>query len=140
MAGSLGFLNGVVVTLMNLINARLTEIFGNSFATVVIHVCGLLFISCFCLVRFERIQLPKAPLWIWTGGFVGILTVLFSNMAFTNLNVTLATAAILAGQVTFGMIFDATGFMVSHRIPIGKRQLVSLGLILLGTAAIAIWG
>lgn len=139
MAGALGFLTGVTITLMNLINALLSDIFGNSFATALIHLSGLLIIGMICLVRREQLRIPKAPLWVWTGGVVGILTILFSNAAFSNLNITLATAAALAGQVTFGVAFDATGFMGTQKVPIGKRQLLSLTLILLGMAAMAIW-
>lgn len=139
MAASFGFITGVLITLMNLVNAQLSGFFGNPFATALIHLGGLLIISVVCLVRLERIRIPKVPLWVWSAGLVGILTILFSNAAFSNLDMTLATAAVLAGQVAFGMIFDAIGFMGSRKIPIGKRQLSSLALILLGTAAMAIW-
>lgn len=139
MAGLFGFLTGVVVTLANLVNANLFGFFGNSLATALIHFCGLLIMTCVCLVRFERFRIPKAPLWIWGAGLIGIVTIFFSNIAFSNLNMTLATAAVLAGQVAFGLIFDATGFMGSRKIPIGSRQLVSLGLILMGTAAMDLW-
>lgn len=139
MAESLGFTTGVLITLMNLINANLMEIFGNSLATALIHLGGLLIMLIVCLTRFERIRIPKAPLWVWSAGLVGILTILFSNTAFSNLNMTLATAAVLAGQVAFGLVFDATGFMGSRKIPIDRRQLISLTLILLGTAAMVIW-
>lgn len=139
LAIALGFLNGVVTTLMNLVNADLTTLFGNSLSTLIIHFSGLVIMAILCLVRFEKISLPKLPFWTWTAGFIGILTILFSNYAFSRIDVTLATAAVLTGQVATGLVFDAVGILGSRKIPIRRRQLFSLALIVLGTVVMVLW-
>ena len=105
--------------------------FGKKSRTLYIAICRKTFVS--------RFRIPKVPLWTCGAGLIGIVTIFFSNIAFSNLNMTLATAAVLAGQVTCGPIFDATGFMGSRKIPIGNRQLISLGLILTGMTAMVLW-
>ncbi len=132
-----GFLIGILVTLMNDVNARLSQFIGGDAAVTFIHLTGLLAILPFGL-RKARSKAP-VPLWAWSGGLVGILTIIFSNIAFSNLNMTLATAAVLSGQAFSSLWFDHIGLFGYPKVAFDRRRVISLFFILLGTAVMVLW-
>ena len=134
----LALLGGVIVTIMNGVNAGLQSLFGDSAAVMLIHMVGLI---CIFPFAWRKIDLHQGiPWYFWSGGLIGVLTIVFSNIAFSTLSMTLATAAALSGQTATSLWIDTAGILGSRKIPFDWRRIVSLVFILAGTGAIVLWG
>ena len=81
---------GVLITIMVTFNGVLESHIGNFLAVLVIHIVGLSSISLILLLRQERPTIKKGiPLYLYTGGAIGILLVLVNNICFSNLGASL---------------------------------------------------
>jgi len=125
---------GAVITVMNDLNSRSSELAGILLATVVIHVVGLLVVSAVLLVRREDTSRGRLPIPYYLGGFVGVGTVFSSMYAFSSLGASLAVALGLLGQTLFSVAVDATGFMGRTRYPLSARSFPGIVLAVAGVA------
>jgi uncharacterized membrane protein YdcZ (DUF606 family) len=128
---------GAVITIMNDVNSRFSELAGVLLATVVIHVVGLAVVSAVLLVRREEARREPLPLPYYLGGFVGVWTVFSSMYAFSTLGASFAVALGLLGQTLFSLAVDATGFMGRRKYPVSLRSLPGIVLAMAGVAVMA---
>jgi transporter family-2 protein len=128
---------GAVITIMNDLNSRFSELAGVLLATVVIHVVGLVVVSVILLVKPEKAERERIPFPYYLGGFVGVWTVFSSMYAFANLGASLAVALGLLGQTLFSLAVDATGFMGRKKYPLSARSLPGILLAMAGVAVMA---
>ena len=129
----LSLLAGVLISAMVALNGGLTEAYGLYSATVLIHVVGLAFISALMLARRET---PFAKLHVWflyAGGSIGVLTVLFNNLAFGRISVSAILALGLFGQSVCGLIVDQYGLLGMPKHPFRKSKIIGLAIVLAGS-------
>ena len=95
----LALISGIIIAIMVTINGGLTTVYGVYTATVLIHIVGV--ISAFIMLKISK-QNPfpkiKLPLWLYTGGAVGMLTPLFLNFSFGKISITAMVALSLFAQ------------------------------------------
>jgi 2-haloacid dehalogenase len=137
MYSALAPLVGVVITLMNGINSRFSGYIGGLFATLVIHLVGLVAVSAVLLAKPEKREPGGLPLYYYLGGFVGVGTVFSCMYAFSALGASLAVALALLGQTLFSLAADSTGFMGRRKYPLSLRRLPGLALAFIGAAIMA---
>lgn len=107
----LGLLNGVVSTTLVLVNGTLTGAWGLYSSTVIIHLVGIVFSFMVLLCSRTLRRFPKGlPLWMWSGGFIGLFTTLFQNAAFGHIPMTGIMALCLLGQTVTSLLIDLFGF------------------------------
>ena len=137
MPAVLGAIVGILYSIMNLFNARLSQAYGNSFATVLIHLAGLV-----CVLPMAIRHLPRrrrVPLWMYLGGVLGIFTVVTSNLGITALGVTATLSLTLLGQMACSMAFDQFGLMGFAKTRFKWERAVGLLLIAVGVAVMTLW-
>jgi len=146
----ISLLTGVLLSVMILINGRLTDQVGLYKATAIIHLAGVLFALLVCLIRKEK-PLPRSrsPWWFYLGGVVGVFTAIANNLAFGVISMTSLVALGLLGQTVTSLVIDATGWLGMTRRPFRKSTLVGLLFCLAGIilmldhsvlqAALAVW-
>ena len=137
MPAVLGAMVGFIYSIMNLFNAQLSQTYGNSFATVIIHVAGLIVLLPLT-VRHLRPK-HRAPFFLHMGGVLGIFTVITSNLGVTALGVTATMSLTLLGQLVCSMIFDQFGLMGMVKTKFKAGKAASLALIGLGVAVMLLW-
>jgi transporter family-2 protein len=137
MPAVLGAFVGLMYSVMNLFNAQLSQVYGNSYATVIIHLSGLICILPFALKHLFKKH--SAPLWMYMGGVLGIFTVVTSNLGVTVLGVTATLSLTLLGQMACSMVFDRFGLWGFVKTKFKWEKAVSLVLIGLGVAVMMIW-
>jgi bacterial/archaeal transporter family-2 protein len=125
---------GALITVMNGINSRFSEAAGYFLAVPVIHVAGLATVSLILLARPEARRPGRLPLYYYTGGVFGILTVFSSSYSFAALGASFAVALSLVGQALFSLTADATGLLGRDRYPLSIRSLPGLVLAIAGAA------
>lgn len=140
---TISLLMGSLTALMILLNGALSKSIGNYHASVYIHFTGLVLVGLLYwnekkskpskqLFTPLRQHLKKIPPILWTGGAIGFFTVIFTNMGFTTLGVSLTLALSLLGQTATSLCIDHFGLFGSKRLPIGGKRLGSLIFIVSG--------
>ena len=129
----LAALYGALLSLMNTANAQLSGLYGNWAATVMIHLVGLLVLLPLAFTWGR----PKgrAPWYQYTGGMIGILSVVFVNIGVSGIGVTANLVLMLLGQVTCSAVVDHFGLLGAavHRMNRGK--LLAMAVMALGCGA-----
>jgi len=115
-------------------NGGLTAQIGMYTATIFIHVTGLLFITVLAIIKRDRL-FSKKHRWIYySGGAIGIMTVVFNNYAYGRISVSAILALLLFGQGVSGLIVDQYGWMGMPKHPFNKKRIIGLLLTLGGIA------
>jgi len=136
----LALLTGVLITVMVAFNGNVTARHGMYTATVVIHAVGLLCVSFLLLAKREKPILRGAttedgrriPLFMYLGGAVGVITVIFTNFAFGSISVSALMALGLFGQSLSAIAVDQFGLFGMARHPFNRRKIIGLALMLCG--------
>ena len=126
-------LSGVSIAVMVAVNGRLSAGAGTFAAAVIIHAVGVVFALICCLLQKNKRPLwGHKPLWIYTGGAIGIFTTIFNCFAVGRISMTSIMALSLLGQTVTAMIVDTFGLLGMDRQPFCKRALVGLSFALAG--------
>ena len=124
---------GALLSLMNQCNARLSGVYGNWAATVMIHAVGLLVLLPFAF-GWGRPR-GRAPWYQYTGGLIGILSVVFVNVGVAGVGVTGNLVLMLLGQISCSAAVDHFGLLGAKRSPMTGRKLASIALMAAGCGA-----
>jgi transporter family-2 protein len=124
---------GAIVSIMVVVNGKLSDSYGVYLATAAIHLVGLLFAAVVTAAKKETL-LPakKIPFHLYLGGVVGVLTVVFNNMCFGRISISAILAISLLGQGITSLVFDQYGFFGMPRHAFHKNKLIGLSIVLVG--------
>lgn len=124
---------GALTSIMIFFNGSLTNGYGNLPATVLIHLVGLTAILLILLITRSKMKLQKGlPLYLYSAGFVGIGTVMLTNLSYLKLGVSLPLALGLLGQTVFSLLIDHFGLFGMKTVKINPKKLIGLGIIGIG--------
>jgi transporter family-2 protein len=119
----LSLLAGMMISVMVVFNGGLSARAGQAMALVIIHVAGLLLLTAFFIVKREKPSLKKLPLWLYTGGLLGILTTVFNNTAFGHISISAMMALALLGDSVSSLLADHFGLIGVPRRPFRAEKL-----------------
>ena len=114
MYGILGGVYGALLSIMNLMNAQLSAIYGNWAATVMIHLVGLAVLCPFSF-GWGRSK-GRAPWYLYGGGLIGIVTVACCNVGISGIGVTANLVLMLLGQLICSTIIDQFGLLGARTV------------------------
>lgn len=124
---------GGLIALMILFNATLASYTGNYQSSIVVHFIGLMGISMVLLFRKSKIKWHKSvPLYAYSAGFIGVMPIIFNNISFNVVGVSITLALGLLGQSISSVIIDHFGFFEMKIIKFNKRKLIGLMIIVIG--------
>lgn len=106
----LSLLGGMMISVMVTMNGGLSERAGQNRALVIIHAVAFLVLAMLFLVKREKPLIKKLPLWVYCGGFIGMLITVFNNVAFGHISVTALLALALLGESVSGLLADHFGW------------------------------
>ncbi|MDK2562050.1 DMT family transporter [Romboutsia sedimentorum] len=130
---------GVLLSLMLSLNGTIGEIAGNYASTVIIHVIGLIGIIIVLIATKSKFKnIKDIPLYMYLGGLMGVLTVIFSNASFSKLGVSLTVSICLLGQLVTSIIIDHFGYFNLPVNKFNKKKTIGLGIIILGICIMTI--
>ncbi len=135
----ISLLMGAITSLMIYLNGSLSGAYGTLYSTILIHFVGLLGILAVSIVKRAKMNFPKGlPLYLYSGGLVGIGTVTFTNLSYAKLGVSLPLALGLLGQTVFSLFADHFGFLGMKLVRINPKKLIGLAIIGIGICIMAI--
>ena len=129
----LSLLIGVTIAIMVAINGELSYGLGNYFSLVVIHLVG--FIAILAVMLYKKIKISfrnGLPLYLYSAGAISIFTVMFNNLSYAALGVSIPVALGLLGQIITSLAFDHYGFLGMPKIHFHKEKLIGLLIIVVG--------
>ena len=101
---------GALLAFMVSSNGIVGEAAGNYASSVIIHFIGLIAVILVLLFTKSKFKsLRSFPFWMYSAGFIGIITVLFNNLTYTKLGVSLTVALGLLGQSITSILIDHFG-------------------------------
>jgi len=117
---------------MVVFNGKLTSFYGVYISTAIIHIVGLIFVSILCVLKKVPLITKKISFLLYTGGAIGVLTILFNNLAFNKISVSAIVALSLLGQAITSIIIDNYGFFDMPKQVFNKKKYISLLFMILG--------
>lgn len=142
---------GLLLALMINFNSLLAEETTPVFASWVAHGVGAA-AAFIVVVVFSRLVRPaggdapprtaaRPPLWYYLGGLPGALAVVLAAITVnSSLNLSGSIAAMLFGQVTFGIVSDRFGLFRTPKRSIGAVDVWAAAAVLGGSALIIFGG
>ena len=126
-------LTGLILAVMIAINGHLSEQYGVFTAAMIIHIVGVIFAFCLCLLRREKYRLPaRVPLWIYSGGVIGVITTVCNNLSFGHISMTSILALGLFGQMITALCIDSLGLLGMKKHPFRKASLAGFLFAVIG--------
>ena len=129
----LAILSGMIITIMNVFNGQLSFYYGEYLAIVIIHLIGLITLIMILIIKKEKITFQnRIPLILYSGGMIGVFTVLFNVMTVQSLGASLLTVLGLLGQMITSIILEYNGWLGIAQSKLNSKQLMSLMIIIIG--------
>lgn len=131
---------GGLIAIMILLNGTLGGFVGNYTASVVIHLVGLIAIIIILVVTRGKLKFYKSvPWYAYTAGIIGVLPILFNNIGFTYLGVSLTLALGMFGQSITSIIVDHFGLLNMPVVKFNKKKMIGLVIILAGMVVMTVF-
>lgn len=131
-----GIIAGISMAVQGSLNTLLSKVIGLLEATFMVHLIGTAALVVLLLLRLGHGNLARvgeAPWYAYLGGLLSII-ILYAVMAsISKLGVSIATTAIIVGQVSTALIIDHFGLFGLREIPFTWWKV--LGIALLATGA-----
>ncbi|MET7040732.1 DMT family transporter [Clostridium botulinum] len=124
---------GTLIAIMTLFNGTLANTFGNYTSSIIIHVIGLFSITFVLLISRSKFKIQKGiPVYLYSAGAIGVFSVIFSNLSFSKLGVSLTLALGLLVQSLSSIFIDHFGLLGMKVIKFEKKKCIGLLFIILG--------
>jgi bacterial/archaeal transporter family-2 protein len=131
---------GAVTSIMILLNGTLSDAYGNYTSSIIIHVVGLISIILVLFISRSKFRLQaRIPIYLYSAGLIGVATVLFTNLSFENLGVSLTQALGLLGQTIISLFLDHFGLMGVKSTKFKAKKLIGLFFIASGILVMTIY-
>jgi bacterial/archaeal transporter family-2 protein len=132
----IGFLISIMVTF----NGTLDGYTGNYLSILIIHIVGLITVMLTLIIRREKLIFnEKLPLYIFSGGAIGVLLVLLNNLCFGSLGVSLTLALGVFGQLVLSIIIDNFGLFGMDMYKFNKKKLIGFAIMLIGIVVMTVY-
>lgn len=129
----LAILADTIVTIMNVFNGQLSNQVGVYLSTVIIHLVGLFTLIIIMIIKKQKISFQNhIPLILYTGGMIGVFTVLFNVMSISTIGAALVTALGLLGQMLTSLVLEYKGWLGAKKRTLTFQKVISLVIVMIG--------
>jgi transporter family-2 protein len=129
----LSLLIGVLITIMITFNGELSNKLGNYSALVIIHLVGFLIILLILFFKKVKLTLKNSlPIYMYSAGAISVFTIMFNNLSYAALGVSIPVALGLLGQLLTSLAIDHYGFLGMKKINFNKKKFIGLLIITIG--------
>lgn len=126
---------GISMALQGSLNAVLGKHTGQMEATLVVHIIGgaaVGLILLFGLGKGDLASIFKAPWYAYLGGILSVVIIYGVIASIPKVGVSLATTAIIVGQVSMALLIDHFGFFGLSKVPFTWTKFAGLIALALG--------
>ena len=128
------FCGGMAAALQPSINARLAQKVGILESACISFAVGTLVLLLVVLIsgRGTVKGIYGIAWWELTGGILGVIVVSLTILVVPRIGTAATMAAIIAAQLTTGLILDHFGLFGFNEIPVDLKRLVGLAFLIVG--------
>ncbi|PAB59680.1 DMT family transporter [Anaeromicrobium sediminis] len=131
---------GVIIAIMISLNGMLANGIGNYLAVFIIHITGAVGVLMFLMMSKKKINIKKhIPLYLFSGGALGVIIVIFNNLCFKYLGMSLTLSLGLAGQSIAACIIDHFGLFGMNTHKFQKEKLIGYGVVIGGIVVMTVF-
>ncbi len=130
-----GIIAGISMALQGSLNTLLSKVIGLLEAAFVVHVIGAVALVALLLMRLGQgnlAQMGKAPWYAYLGGLLSAVIIYTVMASISKLGVSIATTAIIVGQVSTALIIDHFGLFGLKEIPFTWWKVFGVALLATG--------
>lgn len=119
----LSLLIEILIAIMVSFNVELLSKTGNYSSLVIIHVLGYLFLVA--IILYKEIKIPfklTSPILLYNAGIISVFTVMFNNLSYPVIGISLPVALGLLGQTITTLIFDHFGLLGMKKVKLDNKK------------------
>lgn len=124
---------GITISIMISFNAKLSDCTGLYPSLVIIHFIGLIGVLVLMFFKRSKISLKNnLPLYFYVAGAISVFTVMFNNLTYSQLGVSVPLSLGLLGQLLTSLAIDHYGFLMMPKISFDNRKIIGILIIIIG--------
>lgn len=137
------FVMGMITASINSANSILSSYIGLLESTVFVHLVGLCVSTLYFIIlekdkKQSLLNVIKTKPYLILGGFVGSIAVVSISYAVQEIGVFVVSTALVAGQFIISFLIDVNGWFGFKKVPLTKRKILSISIMLLGIVLITL--
>lgn len=130
---------GIVIAIMVTFNAVLANYTNQYQAILIIHIVGLISVIIILILKKEKVKLNKnIPIYLFSGGLIGILLVFLNNLCFNSLGASLTLSLGVFGQLVLACFIDHYGLFGLNIYKFKKKKIIGFFIIVSGLVTMII--
>ncbi|MBU3093609.1 DMT family transporter [Clostridium sp. CF011] len=131
---------GILIAIMVTFNGILANYTDQYVSILIIHIVGLIAVITVLLFKKEKFKIPKnTPLYLFSGGFIGVFMVFFNSLCFNLLGASLTLSLGIFGQLVLACFIDHYGLFGLNIYKFKKKKVVGFFIIFLGLVTMIIY-
>ena len=131
---------GILITIMVSFNGVLSNYMGPYLPLLIIHIVGLIAVITILIIKKRKLRIPKdIPLYLFTGGLIGVFMVFLNNLCFNTLGASLTLSLGIFGQLILACFIDHYGLFGLTVYKFKKKKIIGFFIILLGLVTMIIY-
>ena len=124
---------GILIAIMVTFNGVLASYTDQYNSILIIHIVGLIAVIVILILRKEKIKLTKSiPIYLFSGGLIGVVMVFLNNLCFNSLGASLTLALGIFGQLVLACFIDHYGLFGLNTYKFEKKKIIGFFIILCG--------
>jgi transporter family-2 protein len=124
---------GVLITIMVTFNGILANYTDSYQSLLIIHIVGLIAVIIILILKKQKIKLTKdIPIYMFSGGLIGVLVVFINNLCFNALGASLTLSLGVFGQLILASFIDHYGLFGLNVYKFKKKKIIGFSIVLLG--------
>lgn len=131
---------GILIAIMVTFNGILANCTDQYVSILIIHIVGLIAVITVLIFKKEKVKMPKnIPLYLFSGGFIGVFMVFLCNLCFNLLGASLTLSLGIFGQLVLACFIDHYGLFGLNIYKFKKKKVVGFFIIFLGLVTMIIY-
>lgn len=131
---------GILIAIMVTFNGVLANYTDQYQSILIIHIVGLIAVIFILVLKKEKFIITKnIPIYLFTGGLIGVLMVFLNNLCFNFLGASLTLSLGIFGQLILACFIDHYGLFGLSIYKFKKKKIVGFLIILSGLVTMIIY-
>lgn len=131
---------GILIAIMVTFNGILQNYTDQYVSILIIHIVGLISVITILILKKEKFKLHKnIPIYLFSGGLIGVLVVFLNNLCFNSLGASLTLSLGIFGQLVLACFVDHYGLFGLDVYKFKKKKIIGFFIVLLGLVTMIIY-
>lgn len=131
---------GILIAVMVSFNGVLANYTDQYISILIIHIVGLISVITILLLKKQKLKLHQnIPIYLFSGGLIGVLMVFINNICFNFLGASLTLSLGIFGQLILACFIDHYGLFGMAVYKFNKKKIIGFLIVLSGLVTMIIY-